>query len=296
MANPWFRMYAEFANDPKVQMMSEVDQRRFVMLLCMRCSNDHVTLQDNEVAFQLRITEDEWAQTKARFLAKRLIDEDNLPAAWDKRQFTSDSSAERVRKHRERKKQEAKHQRNVTVTPPDTDTDTDKEAAASSTEETPALERKAESPPPSDPENPPPTPDEAPARATQIAVLLRRNGADARTHPASKGIADLVAMDATDAQVLTALETAKQRRKEAGSAQPVTAAYLVPIVRESQSPPPDTPAPQEQDRWWTSNAGIDRKARELGMFARGNEDYPSFKDRIFDEIRRRKSVDEEAAA
>ena len=63
MANQWFRMYAEFATDPKVQMMSEANQRRFVMVLCLRCSNDHVTLQDEEVAFQLRISNDEWAQT-----------------------------------------------------------------------------------------------------------------------------------------------------------------------------------------------------------------------------------------
>ena len=29
----WFRMYAEFATDPKVQMLSEADQRRYIMLL-----------------------------------------------------------------------------------------------------------------------------------------------------------------------------------------------------------------------------------------------------------------------
>ena len=44
MANQWFRLYAEFAHDPKVQMLSEVDQRRYIMLLCMRCNGD-VTLQ-----------------------------------------------------------------------------------------------------------------------------------------------------------------------------------------------------------------------------------------------------------
>ena len=44
MANPWFRLYSEFATDPKVQMMSESYQRRFIMLLCIRCNGD-VTLQ-----------------------------------------------------------------------------------------------------------------------------------------------------------------------------------------------------------------------------------------------------------
>ena len=130
MANQWFRMYAEFAADPKVQMMSEVDQRRFVMVLCLRCSNDCVTLQDDEVAFQLRISNEEWAQTKARFLAKGLINDDNKPTAWDRRQFVSDSSAERVRKHRDKKKQAAKLVCNVTATPPEADTEADTEAEA----------------------------------------------------------------------------------------------------------------------------------------------------------------------
>ena len=128
MANPWFRMYAEFATDPKVQMMSEADQRRFVMLLCLRCSNDDVTLHDDEVAFQLRISNDEWSRTKALFLQKDLIREDNTPTSWDRRQFVSDSSAERVRKHRDKKKKEAKQACNVTATPPEADTEADTEA------------------------------------------------------------------------------------------------------------------------------------------------------------------------
>jgi len=87
MPNAWFRLYSEFATDPKVQMMSEANQRRFVMLLCMRCSNDHVTLHDEEVAFQLRISNEEWAATKAVFLAKDLINDDNTPAACVYRNF-----------------------------------------------------------------------------------------------------------------------------------------------------------------------------------------------------------------
>jgi hypothetical protein len=120
MANPWFRLYAEFANDPKVQMLTETEQRRLVMLFCFRC-NGHVTLQDEEVAFQLRISNDEWALTKANFIAKGFINSANEVLNWDKRQFVSDSSAARVAKHREKKKQES----NVTVTPPDTETDTE---------------------------------------------------------------------------------------------------------------------------------------------------------------------------
>lgn len=102
----WFRMYHEFAVDPKVQMLSEVDQRRFVMLLCLKCCNEDETLHVTEIAFQLRISEEELLKTKAILMQKNLIDDDFMPVNWDKRQYTSDSSSERVRRHREKKKNE----------------------------------------------------------------------------------------------------------------------------------------------------------------------------------------------
>ena len=128
----WFRMYAEFATDPKVQMLSEQDQRRFLMLLCLRCSNGDVTLHETEIAFQLRITSDEWAATKAVLVERNLISQDNKPTAWESRQYASDSSAARVRKHREALKLSQKRKCNVTVTPPETETETETEIKATS--------------------------------------------------------------------------------------------------------------------------------------------------------------------
>ncbi len=107
MANAWFRMYSEFATDPKVQMMNEAMQRRFIMLLCLQCGNVlatlHATERETAVAFSLRISEEDCAETKALFLRKGLIDEDWSIANWDKRQYSSDSSTERSRRHREKK-------------------------------------------------------------------------------------------------------------------------------------------------------------------------------------------------
>lgn len=105
-------MYAEFATDPKVQMLSEIDQRRFLMILCLRCCNGDVTLQDTEVAFQLRVTPDEYAKTKVILTEKGLVGSDNKPTSWDKRQMRSDTSNERVSRFREKLKQEE----NATVT------------------------------------------------------------------------------------------------------------------------------------------------------------------------------------
>lgn len=126
MSNPWFRMYSEFANDPKVQMLSEVMQRRFVMIMCLRCSNTLVTLHETEIAFQLRITDAELAETKALFIAKHFIDDQWNVLNWEKRQFVSDSSAARVSRFREKQKEVVKQACNVTVTKSNAvDTDTE---------------------------------------------------------------------------------------------------------------------------------------------------------------------------
>jgi hypothetical protein len=66
-------MYAEFATDPKVQMLSESDQRRYLMLLCMRCSNEAREISGKEVAFILRISDDEAANTKEALTVSGLI-------------------------------------------------------------------------------------------------------------------------------------------------------------------------------------------------------------------------------
>lgn len=108
-------------------MLSEIDQRRLTMLFCLRC-NDHVTLHDEEVTFLLRISNDEWNTTKANFIAKGFINNDNEIANWDKRQFTSDTSKNRVAAYRERNKKVSNN--DVTLqkrksNAVDTDTDTE---------------------------------------------------------------------------------------------------------------------------------------------------------------------------
>jgi len=119
----WFRMYAEFASDPKVQSMDETLQRRFTMFLCLHCNGEYERLSDEELACALRISLDELARTKTAFEAKGFIDESGKIRNWNKRQYKSDDVAIRVRKHREKKREQAC---NVTVSPSDTDTDTDK--------------------------------------------------------------------------------------------------------------------------------------------------------------------------
>ena len=119
MANPWFRLYHEFSTNPKVQMLSEVDQRRYMMVLCARCRNGDETLHDKNAAFEMRISEEAWVKTKATLLEANLIDDLSKPTGWNERQYVSDSSTSRSIKHRMKKKQK----RDVSATAPDTDTD-----------------------------------------------------------------------------------------------------------------------------------------------------------------------------
>ena len=128
MANPWFRLYSEFAHDPKIQMLSEAMQRRYVMLMCLRCSEVLETLHETEIAFQLRLSTEELEQTKQLFISKNFIDKHWNLLNWDKRQFVSDSSTMRVAKHREKKKQVSNVDETLQKRPSnaiDTDTDTE---------------------------------------------------------------------------------------------------------------------------------------------------------------------------
>ncbi|WP_174978298.1 conserved phage C-terminal domain-containing protein [Pandoraea eparura] len=103
-------MYSEFASDPKVQMMSEAMQRRLVMLFCLQCSNGietfHVTERETSIAFAMRVSEQELAETKDVFMRRGFIDSDWNLLNWSKRQYESDSSTGRVRRYREKQKQQ----------------------------------------------------------------------------------------------------------------------------------------------------------------------------------------------
>lgn len=75
--NSWFRMYSEFANDPKVQMLSESMQRRLVMLFCRQESEKLMTWGDEDslIAFWMRISEEEARETKDELILMGWIDE-----------------------------------------------------------------------------------------------------------------------------------------------------------------------------------------------------------------------------
>lgn len=125
-----------------------------------------------------------------------------------------------------------------------------------------------------------------PARNVQIAVLLRKAGVKpfSFAHPLAIEWGDNPKV--TDELLTGALQQARDYKPEGD----ISPNYLRPIVEQLLNPPPPAPAKpakQPQDSWWQTDAGIDRKGRELGMRPRGTESYADFKDRIFAEIRKR---------
>jgi hypothetical protein len=118
MALAWFRMYAEIVDDEKVQMMPFEMQRHLVMLFCLRCQRPTEKMTEEQIAFRLRIDETFLKRVKETFLKHEFIGSDWSITNWNKRQYLSDSSTERVRAHRARrtlKQDETLQKRDVTL-------------------------------------------------------------------------------------------------------------------------------------------------------------------------------------
>lgn len=130
---PWFRMYTDFLNDPKLISLAFEDQRHFIGVLALKCDGaiDDVAdgdLLDRIVAQRLWIDHAVIRDVKRRLIAAGLIDARWQPLAWEKRQMRSDvdaTGAERQRRYRESKKRNAL--RDGAVTRLEEDKDKDKE-------------------------------------------------------------------------------------------------------------------------------------------------------------------------
>ena len=149
----WFKLYAEFATDPKVQSMTETMQRRLIMLFCLECSGDLPKLEDHELCLAMRISAAELEQTRKLFTRKGFVNGTWSPKNWDKRQQPTDpNAAERMRTLRERRRQEAEQLRNgdaerspnVRVTEPECSPDVPRACATGGRSRELDLERELE--------------------------------------------------------------------------------------------------------------------------------------------------------
>lgn len=118
----WFRFHVEAMRHPKVARLSDKEFRLWVLLLTVASENDGKIPCLGDLKHILNRRLDHLSTGVERLLSMGLIDPlegGYIPHNWEKYQYKSDVSTERVKRHREK--------RNVSVTPPDTETDTETE-------------------------------------------------------------------------------------------------------------------------------------------------------------------------
>lgn len=136
----WFKFYHEWSNDPKVQQLSEVDQRRMVMIMCMACRGERLDL--GSIAYCLRLKPSKLRPTLGRLTAIGFLSDDGTIINWDRRQGPSE--AQKKRQQRKAKRhvpgQSPPCPRHVPGQSPDSprpDSDTDSDADADAERESP---------------------------------------------------------------------------------------------------------------------------------------------------------------
>jgi len=107
----WFRLYAELLHDPKVQTLSAEDFKAYINALCLACQEGG-SFTSEALQWASRCDADTVTRLVTAGLIVRRHSDRLAPHNWAKRQFKSDTSADRTRRWRERK-------RDVTVTPPE---------------------------------------------------------------------------------------------------------------------------------------------------------------------------------
>jgi hypothetical protein len=105
--NSWFRAYSEALDDPKVQRLHPTLFKAWFNLLCLASQHDGVLPSNDDIAFRLRVSAQDAQGYIDELILAGLIDiradGARTPHNWETRQFVSDTSTERVRKHRKRK-------------------------------------------------------------------------------------------------------------------------------------------------------------------------------------------------
>jgi hypothetical protein len=117
--NRWFRFYDEAINDPKILKLSDKLHRIWIGILCAASKNNGELPPIEDLSLMLRIKPEKMKHAVESLIKSGLVDIDGVifrPHNWDKRQFKSDVSTERVKRFR-----------NSKVTPPETETETETE-------------------------------------------------------------------------------------------------------------------------------------------------------------------------
>jgi hypothetical protein len=101
----WFRVYVTLKDDPKVQLLPAELFRFLVNSWCVARQHDGLLPDAGTLAFQLRVTETQATEYLHALVECGLVDRTDLglmPHNWNTRQYVSDASTSRVRRHREK--------------------------------------------------------------------------------------------------------------------------------------------------------------------------------------------------
>lgn len=131
----WFRFYEGVVDDPKVQRLPATLFKFWVNAMCLASRNGDAYPSTQDMAFSLRMSEKQVDANMAALADAGLVDEvdgKSTPHNWSGRQFKSDVSNDRVKRHRQRNRNG-----DVTadVTPPeqsraDTESEQNRDSAA----------------------------------------------------------------------------------------------------------------------------------------------------------------------
>ncbi len=142
---PWFRLYAELIDDPKCQRLSPALFKTWINLLCLACQAGGRLPSIDDMAFRLRLSVHDAESQLSDLILAGLIDIDSTgarcPHNWPKRQFVSDTSTDRVRKHRRRKelwKRDRNANETLHETAPESDTESETDSDSNSKPSAPA--------------------------------------------------------------------------------------------------------------------------------------------------------------
>ncbi len=125
----WFRFYDTALDDPKVQRLPAELFKVWVNILCIASRNDGLLPEVEDCAFMLRMSAEDCADAIHSLHEAGLLDLDegaSSPHNWKSRQFQSDSSTDRVKRHRNGKRNVSP---TVSETPPDTETEAERTKA-----------------------------------------------------------------------------------------------------------------------------------------------------------------------
>lgn len=106
----WLRLYTTVLDNPKLQRLPGETFKQVVNLWCLASIHNGTLPPVSDVAFRLRCTETQAAELLEDLISRNVMDRTEhgiVPHDWEEHQYASDSSTQRVQKHRKIKAERA---------------------------------------------------------------------------------------------------------------------------------------------------------------------------------------------